>query len=607
MTLGLFGPDRPWQQLVNDEPILSGRHPLHLYHGYLGAQALRHTGSFCCYDPAFDAGYPKTPVFDSGSRPAEFFLGIAGGEYRPAVYKIGLAGCCLLVPWLLVLACRGSGLCAAGTFLATAAGLLVWWGGQGRLALEAGDFDLYLTALAFLAHAGLLLQFDRAPSVRCWLGLFLTGCLGWFGNPLLYLGLSPLFLVYYLAAGTRHRRPAWHAALLATQLGALAINLFWLVDWVAYWWIRLPLPQSTVTLPHRTLHTIWEAAVWGEPADRAIAVLLLGSALLGLLVFNRCRHRAAARVFGMGTAGLWILAVLGISWEPLGRFGTHGLMVPALWFAAIPAAHAWVQVARGLGALTGAAWRGAVVTGLLVGAAGVWLHDAILVHAQRCAGPAPLRIGFTAEQNALVETLLAETGPEARILWEDRPSHPETSRWSTLLPLRTGRAFLGGLDPDAGIEHGYAGLTDQELAGRPLASWSDAALEEHCARYNVGWIVCWSPAAVARFRAWPGAAFTTQVEDEGIGCLFTVKRRPRSYVLKGQGQVISADFRHITLADVVPQDGRVVLSLHYQAGMRAWPSRVQVEREPDPNDPVPLIRLRVASPVARVTLTWQER
>src|SRR5262249_24760157 len=67
MTLTLFGPERPWERLFNDAPILSGRHPLHLYHGYLGASSLRERGTVCCYDPAFQAGYPKTPVFDSGS------------------------------------------------------------------------------------------------------------------------------------------------------------------------------------------------------------------------------------------------------------------------------------------------------------------------------------------------------------------------------------------------------------------------------------------------------------------------------------------------------------------------------------------------------------
>src|SRR5713226_5171478 len=91
MTLSLFGTENPWTGLLDERPIISGRHPLHLYHGYLGARAFRERGTLCCYDPAFQAGYPKTPVFDSGSRPAELFLTLAGSEYRPAAYKIGLA------------------------------------------------------------------------------------------------------------------------------------------------------------------------------------------------------------------------------------------------------------------------------------------------------------------------------------------------------------------------------------------------------------------------------------------------------------------------------------------------------------------------------------
>src|SRR5207245_3202123 len=110
MTLELFGPDHPWQHLWDDQPILSGRHPLHFYHGILGAQSFRDHGTLCCYDPAFQAGYPKTPVFDSGSRPAELFLYLAGCGYGPAAYKMGIAVCCLVVPLFLAVAARAFGL-----------------------------------------------------------------------------------------------------------------------------------------------------------------------------------------------------------------------------------------------------------------------------------------------------------------------------------------------------------------------------------------------------------------------------------------------------------------------------------------------------------------
>src|SRR5262249_48504647 len=73
LALALFGPGRQWDAVTDDRPVLSGRHPLHQYHGSLGASAFRTSRSTTCYDPAFQAGYPKTPVFDGGSRPAELF------------------------------------------------------------------------------------------------------------------------------------------------------------------------------------------------------------------------------------------------------------------------------------------------------------------------------------------------------------------------------------------------------------------------------------------------------------------------------------------------------------------------------------------------------
>src|SRR5687767_10958960 len=70
LVLALFGPSRSWAAVADERPVTSGRHPLHLYHGLLGAQAFRDRRATTCYDPAFQAGYPKTPVFDGGCRPA---------------------------------------------------------------------------------------------------------------------------------------------------------------------------------------------------------------------------------------------------------------------------------------------------------------------------------------------------------------------------------------------------------------------------------------------------------------------------------------------------------------------------------------------------------
>jgi hypothetical protein len=608
MTLTLFGADQGWEVLCDEQPVISGSHPLHLYHGYLGAKGLCSVGRSTCYDPAYQAGYPKTPVFDSGSRPAELFLAVAGGELRPAAYKLGLAGMCLLVPVLLAGAARAAGLDRAATFLATAAGLLVWWGDPGRLALEEGEVELLLAGLAVLAHVGLLLRFDRAPGPGAWLGLLLTGCLGWFAHPLLFPLVVPLLLIYYLSVGVKHAQLSWHVALLASQVGGLALNVCWLPDWVAHWWIHSPLPQCDSLLEHRTLRAFWDAPFWGDPADRGLAMLLLASGLAGAGLLNQTRRRAAARLLILGATILVGLALLGISWEPLGRVGTAGLLVPGLWFAALPAGHAWAQGLRLLARLTGGRLRaaGACAAGGL--AAILVFQDDVTTLAERCIGTTPLQVGLGPEREALIATLLQHTTPDARILWEDQPGPRTMPRWTALLAERTGRAFLGGLDPEGHIEHSHAGFVRQKLAHRPIASWSDDALQEYCRRYNVGWVVVWSPAAVARLRAWrDGAVELARLHDGEEGWLFQV-RRPQapSFALVGTARLIHADSRHITLADVVPEDGRVVLSFHYQAGLRASPSRVQVEREPGLSDTIDLVRLRFAGPVARVTLTWDE-
>src|SRR3954447_10198891 len=79
-TLTLFDPDCSTRSLRDERPILNGAHPLHLYHGLLGSRSWREGGFGACYVPAFQAGYPKTPVFDSGSRPGELFL-LAGRDH----------------------------------------------------------------------------------------------------------------------------------------------------------------------------------------------------------------------------------------------------------------------------------------------------------------------------------------------------------------------------------------------------------------------------------------------------------------------------------------------------------------------------------------------
>jgi hypothetical protein len=611
LARGLFGPERPLERLWSDEPVISGRHALHLYHGILGARALLEHGSLSCYDPAFHAGYPKTPVFDSGSRPAELVLALAGGRFSPATYKMGLALLCLGAVAALYTAARAVGLSRGPACLATALGLLVWWGQPCRDALEAGSVDLLLAALLVLAEVGLLLHYHRAPGALGLLGATGAALLGLFAHPLLLALVLPLFLVYYLSVGTRHRL-AWHAALWAGVLTALGANLFWLVDWVSYWWIQVPgLADGP---PWQSWTEVWEAPAWGGPVDRGLACLLIGAAAVGVLLYNSCGRRPTARLLGLGWAGFLALAVLGLAWEPLARLGGAGLLVPALLFAVIPAAHAVAELlawSRQHGALP---WA---VLGLAcaAGAGGYAARQPLAEWAPRLADSTPLRIGL-GERQALVDAIREETTTRARVLWEDHRASPLAAQWTALLPLLTERAYVGGLDAEAGIEHAASGLVDGSLAGRPLPEWTDAELHDYCERYNIGWVACWSPRSQERFRRWAEAGEGKPLppaDGTGPGRLFTLHRKP-TYALRGSANLLGADAQRIVLGDVTPQRsgpddrrGQVVLSLHYQAGMRVAPSRVRLERAEESPDSIPFVRLLVDDPVTRLTITWEKR
>ena len=151
--------------------------------------------------PCFCAGYPKTPVYDSGSRPAELVLALAGGQYRPGVYKIALALFCLSIPVLLWFSARSLRLRRLGALLAALFGVLLWWSPPFRQSLEAGEVDRLLGGVMLLLQAALLIRYHQRPDLASIFGLLLANFLGWLASPLFQLLLLPLFLGYYVRVG----------------------------------------------------------------------------------------------------------------------------------------------------------------------------------------------------------------------------------------------------------------------------------------------------------------------------------------------------------------------------------------------------------------------
>ena len=599
-ALDLFGPNS-LAGLTDGRPIVAGRHPLHLYHGSLGADTFRDRWGTACYDPAYQAGYPKTPVFDGGCRPAEVFLIVAGDSTDPATaYKWGVFAVCVIVPAVFAAAGRAVGMAAPGACLAAVAGCLVWWSPHVRAMLDDGNVDLLLAGLMGVLFVGGLVRYHAEPGLTGWLKMSAAAVVGWYAHPVVWLGLLPVLTVYYIALAPRHGL-AWHLGLVGITAAGLAPNMWWLWDWGRFWWLRQPSVDDIGRLPpaSRLAGSVGEYAeiIGAEPIGWAVFV----AGLAGLIGMARTGNRLAAGVF-LTAAGLAILvARLAETWSTLaivdaGRvapFAVAVLVPPAaflIWGWWSTAAHGRAAVLAVVGMTVALGWGGPAVEPVRAGL-GMSVR--------------PFPIGFSADQQELVRGLRLHTTADARVLIEDADLTRPRWNWTALLASRTGRPLLGGLDPEACIDHTFVGMRDGELNGRPFAEWNESERAQFCRRYNVGWVLCRSPEAAEWWAAIPGATEIERFHDDGPIVLIALDRS-HTFVLSGEATVERVGRDGILLTDAAPDaDGFLVLSWHHQPGFRVAPSVVHVEGDPDPFDPIPMLRLRLPGPISRVVLTWE--
>ncbi|MDY3559695.1 hypothetical protein R5W23_000709 [Gemmata sp. JC673] len=613
LALGLFGTGRQWAAVTDDRPIVSGRHPLHLYHGTLGAAAFRDHRNATCYDPAFQAGYPKTPVFDGGSRPAELFALAGGPGYRPAAYKTGVLVFLMLIPGAFIAAARGAGLPAGPAVLTGCFGVLLAWCPAVRAMLEDGQLDLLGAGLAAAVFVPWLGRYARYPGPEPCLVLAGLALAGWYAHPLVWVGLLPVMLVFYLVFAPHHG-PGWHLGLAGVVSFGVVPNAWWLIDWKNYWWLQQPSSSDHIPLPP------WEA-VLGAPADyAALCAGLPGGAVVplvalgGLVLLWAGGHRAAAWL-SLLTAVLAVCAArLAATWPRV---------PPEVPTRVAPFALALLTPAAAFGV-----WE--VMRRARAGGAGVALCAAALFLVGWADGPGaplanlagvrtqPFLLGLTPEQQRLVDALREHTTPAARILWEEAGER-SGGNWSVLLPLYTGRAFLGGLDTDSEIDHGYCGLRNQCLSGRPLAEWTDKELSEFCRWYNVGWVVCRTPGTAERWARCaevnergekrPLARAVARFTENGQPVVLLALDRPLTFVLDGRAVLESADAKRIVLTNVEPNAlGYVDLSFHHFEGLHPHPSYLPPLLKcsnPVTRDPVDHIRIWMPGPVPRIVLVWE--
>lgn len=606
LTLQLFGPVDD-SKLLTSDPVVAGRHALHAWHGQLGAQAWKDYRAVTVYDPTFHAGYPKTPWFDADSKPAElfFFLGPADA----ATYKVGLAISWLLLPAAAYGAAAMLGLSLGIRCLSLGLQMTLVWSALGLDCLWAGDLAWMLGSAALTVGLGVTTRLFTQPSTRFWLAG--TACL-WgviFLQPLLLLLLVPALLAYYLRVGWQ-RSWSWQASFGGMLLVALGGNLPWLMALLSEWWILADQPAGDgggLAAVRSSWFEVWA----NDPSGSWLwAALTLGLGTWGLHRLRRCLPTGGTR----GWLVLWVLALAlaaaGHLLDGWLRLDPHRGFYLAVTLAVVPAA---VALRHGVAWLGGRRNRGERSLGPLVslGLAGAAVATVLLVIGSGFSRPAELLalsawppawprlpIGLPQDVQKLIADLRTHTSPEARILWEEEVS---TEAWSPLLPTLTERHFIGGLSRRRVLEHQCLTLSDGQLAGRALFSWSDAELERIAHLLNIGWVVAYSPATLARCAHW---SLAEPPQPLAAGRKLIKLRRKPSYVLQGQARVVRFTVNQMTLVDLEPDQGVILLSLHAHPRIRTTTSRVIWQHAAQVDDPVPLVRLLLPGPMSRLTICW---
>ncbi|MDR3635994.1 MAG: hypothetical protein P4L84_19485 [Isosphaeraceae bacterium] len=625
-------------------PVLVVDHAIHEYHGALGARFLHEHGTTWGYDPFFMAGYPETPVWDSSSNLSILFQTLAGGRYSPAAYKVGLLVCLILTVAMVPAGAWGAGLGETEVAVAALLAWFVFWTGFAADLWRTGLFAFEVASGGLPLLIGLALRVDTRPTVGRWAALTVTGALLVFAHvttPILALGA----VVGFAAAAARRHDQRWAAAMVAAPVLALLANAFWLVPLWRFRGIRTP---SFIFMSTDTAWYLWYFLRGPGPDSRnTLALLILGGAGLALWWAEGARVRAAA--FGGGALALLALFGFGSLWgvtlvlEPL-RF-----RVPLVLLLAVPAASALCRTAGWATRAFGGGRRGGALTALggaaLVAGLAFATPFTFRFAGARCAiaWSRPLVVGLRPEMHALVRALRMKTDPSARVLFEDQlrlleATDPESVHWTPLLPFLLqpdARQLIGGLYHTAFIAHNRAAsFGDFQLGGRYIEQWSPGELTAYFDRYNIGWVVCWSPlsrftfdhlpaarriAVVPRYgtpyrrfapephtlqvfqqRTDPATAMKYLSEAESLYAIYRIER-PHSFFLRGTGQVSAVDANRVELSGVVPDGGEVVLSLHWLETWRTDPP-LAVGPTSVPGDQVPFIRIKLDGPAERVVL-----
>jgi hypothetical protein len=455
-----------------------------------------------------------------------------------------------------------------------------WWGmiAFAWACLLAPLVSMLWWALLRRWSLGRLLALTGATQVLC-----LLHALGPF------LAVVPVLLGAAMRAGALRVRQVGQLGGCITAL--VVVNLTWAIPQLDFSGHVTTGGPSLRILQAGGLEDAWAILVLGRnPLEFGLHFplfhsVLLVLALVGVVLPGSPGGGRARWPLGVGALALFLLTF-------------SGPVFPAVYESQplryLPAAYAFLLplVARTLAwGFARLPWRAATAPVSVMIVIALAYGPVLSPMAKRVFGPrlVPYLVGIPQEVSTVVDLLSRHTTPTARVLVEDsggESSHQYGGSHATaLLPHLLEREYFIGPAPYVPLQEDALVLIECRIGSRQVGRMPPADLRAYFDRYNIGWIVAWSPSCKARFSK---LSFTRPVATEDRFTLYEV-RRSHSFFLAGSGNV-EATYDRLTLTGLTPGE-TVVLSYHYLDRLRTSSGHELVRYE-DPADPIGFIEIR---------------
>lgn len=588
------------------EPIAFDDYALQYYYGQLGARLLRETGVTWGYDPNFMAGYPKNPLYYPSSKLYELSLfgqSLVGRRDTARAFNLTVFALVASLPLLAFAAARIWRMppfeCIGVVAMSTVPHTLVPMAGFYSIMEAAGMIPYVFAASLSLVVVALFDRWLSTGGRATATALLLTAPLLFASHPtaavLCVVPVACLYTARFRRTGRAGHTVAWGSVVAIVGLNSI-------------WWTGLLLYAGHADVgdfyteggkDHFAPGGGWRAPFESSvPAPALLTLVPPLFGVVGLYSWWREGRRDRLLVFGPQILFLFVVSFYGVHLG-LSAIGPARITLALGLYLFFPAAH-------GLSVLIAAAVRIArrhlrpplrVAAGAVVAVGVAGLASQLQATRPYSLPDLETRERTTDLGRGLLRWLSLHTHDGARLLHEetDRLSHRYYgSHLPALIPLVAGVPLANGPAPHALVKSNHLRFIAGTFLGHPIARVSRPEVARHLALYNVGWVLCWSPASVRYFERHPR---TERIARYDKFTLFEVAGTP-SWFVRGTGQVRAAPNR-IELTDVVADEGVAVLKYHWLATLRSDPPR---ELRPVSLLDVPVPFVSVADPPAELTI-----